>query len=40
VVPGPEWDELVSEMDRNGSVTASVFRCRHCGKLGGYWDCD
>jgi len=30
----------LSSMDKDrGPVTAYVFRCRHCGRLGGYSDC-
>jgi hypothetical protein len=34
------WQSYFDAMDFNGSPTAYVFRCLHCGKLGGYSDCD
>lgn len=37
---GPEWDEFFSALDKKGSPTAYIFRCRKCGELGGYQDCD
>jgi uncharacterized protein CbrC (UPF0167 family) len=37
---GREWDEYRSALDRENSPTAYVFRCRHCGRYGGYSDCD
>lgn len=33
------WDAAFNAMQRDGSVIAYVFQCRHCGVLGGYWDC-
>ena len=38
--PEDEWEELFRSFERDGSPSAYVFRCRHCGKLGGFWDCD
>jgi len=35
-----EWSYYYKNMDKNGSPTAYIFRCLHCGKLGGYSDCD
>ena len=35
---GVEWDEYVAALDRDRGPTAYVFRCRHCGALGGYSD--
>lgn len=35
-----EWQEYFAALDQDGSPTAYVFRCRKCGKLGGYSDCD
>ncbi len=35
-----EWEELFQEFDRDGGLSAYVFRCKHCGTLGGFWDCD
>jgi uncharacterized protein len=37
---GADWDFLFSRLDRKYNSTAYLFRCRHCGKLGGYSDCD
>ena len=34
------WPEYLAALDTEGSPTAYVFRCRHCGRLGGYSDCD
>jgi uncharacterized protein CbrC (UPF0167 family) len=36
---GEEWDSYFRTLDRDHGPTAYVFRCRHCGKLGGYSDC-
>ena len=36
---GDEWQEYLDALDRDHGPTAYVFRCRHCGKLGGYSDC-
>lgn len=35
---GEEWEEYLAALDAEGSPTAYVFRCRHCGTLGGYSD--
>jgi uncharacterized protein CbrC (UPF0167 family) len=35
-----EWNRYYRALDKEGSPTAYVFRCRHCGRLGGYSDCD
>jgi hypothetical protein len=37
---GEELELLMSALSRDGSPTAYMFRCRKCGQLGGYWDCD
>ncbi len=37
---GPEWDRFFAALDKEGSLTAYLFRCRKCGQLGGYQDCD
>lgn len=37
---GPEWDKFFDALNKDGSPTAYVFRCRKCGALGGYQDCD
>jgi uncharacterized protein CbrC (UPF0167 family) len=36
---GEEWDLYFRALDRGGGPAAYIFRCRHCGKLGGYSDC-
>jgi len=33
-----EWAEYFAALDREHGPTAYVFRCRHCGQLGGYSD--
>jgi len=35
-----QWNYYYKSMDKTGSPTAYIFRCLHCGKLGGYSDCD
>lgn len=37
---GNEWEMYYAALDKKGSPTAYIFRCRHCGALGGYSDCD
>ena len=37
---GPEWQAFLAALDKDGSPTAYVFRCKTCGALGGYQDCD
>jgi uncharacterized protein len=37
---GEGWNECAAALDAEGSPTAYVFRCRHCGQLGGYSYCD
>ena len=37
---GHEWDAFFEALDKDGSPTAYVFRCRACGAIGGYQDCD
>ncbi len=37
------WDESLEDGQselRSWYITYYVFECRHCGKLGGNWDCD
>jgi uncharacterized protein CbrC (UPF0167 family) len=38
--PSAEWDRFFQALDKDGSPTAYLFRCLHCGQLGGYQDCD
>ena len=35
---GAEWERLLRALKKDGSPTAYVFRCKHCGTHGGYWD--
>ena len=37
---GREWERFFAALDKDGSPTAYLFRCTHCGALGGYQDCD
>jgi uncharacterized protein CbrC (UPF0167 family) len=34
-----QWDHVFHAMQKDGSVRAYIFQCRHCGEFGGYWDC-
>ncbi len=34
------WEAFLRVLSADGSPTAYVFRCSHCGVLGGYQDCD
>jgi uncharacterized protein CbrC (UPF0167 family) len=34
------WEQFLAALDKEGSPTAYMFRCRICGQLGGYQDCD
>jgi uncharacterized protein CbrC (UPF0167 family) len=36
---GADWQYYFSKLDRKFTATAYLFRCRHCGRLGGYSDC-
>lgn len=35
-----EWEDFFEKLDKDGSPTAYLFRCLHCGAYGGYTDCD
>lgn len=37
---GPEWEMVFADLDKDDSPTGYLFRCRRCGKLGGYFDFD
>jgi uncharacterized protein CbrC (UPF0167 family) len=37
---GDDWNSFLGALSREGSPTAYVFRCLHCGKFGAYQDCD
>jgi uncharacterized protein CbrC (UPF0167 family) len=37
---GPRWAQYLAALDVEHGPTAYAFRCRHCGKLGGYSDSD
>jgi uncharacterized protein len=36
---GAGWEAYYAALDRDHGPTAYIFRCRHCGLLGGYSDC-
>lgn len=36
---GDDWNSYFRSMDKHGGPTAYLFRCLHCGCLGGYSDC-
>lgn len=36
---GDGWGEFCNALSATGSPTAYIFRCLHCGQLGGYVDC-
>ncbi len=36
---GTDWEDYFLKLDRKYTATAYLFRCRHCGQLGGYSDC-
>lgn len=40
LLPGPEWENFFTALDKDGSPRAYIFRCATCGVLGGYQDCD
>ena len=35
-----EWENIFQSLDADGSPTAYIFKCIHCGKHGGYIDFD
>jgi uncharacterized protein CbrC (UPF0167 family) len=35
---GKDWEEYFESLAKDGEPTAYLFRCRHCGALGGYSD--
>jgi uncharacterized protein len=37
---GPELEAFMAALDKEDSPRAYVFRCRKCGQVGGYTDCD
>jgi uncharacterized protein CbrC (UPF0167 family) len=37
---GDRWKEHLHALDKDGSPTAYLFQCLHCGEYGGYQDCD
>jgi uncharacterized protein len=37
---GPEWNQFFANLNKDGSPTAYLFKCRSCGQIGGYQDCD
>lgn len=36
--PDGEWEEYFTDLNRDFGPTAYLFRCLHCGRLGGYSD--
>ena len=40
MIDGAHWQSYLHALDKDGSPTAYVFRCLHCGKHLGYSDCD
>ena len=36
---GKEWNSYVMALNKESGPTAYIFRCWHCGALGGYSDC-
>lgn len=36
---GEDGETYLRSLDRDRGPTAYIFRCRHCGRLGGYSDC-
>ncbi len=40
MVDGADWQGYLRALDKDGSPTAYVFRCLHCGRHLGYSDCD
>jgi len=36
---GAEWEDYYAALDCDHGPTAYIFRCRHCGRIGGYSDC-
>ena len=39
-IVGPDWQDYFRALDKDGSPTAYIFRCLHCGRYLGYSDCD
>ena len=37
---GDDWLAFFDALDKDGSPTGYLFRCLHCGALGGYTDSD
>ena len=35
-----QWKPYFDALSKDGSPTAYIFKCRHCGEIGGYSDCD
>lgn len=40
MIEGADWQNYLRALNKDGSPTAYVFRCLHCGKHLGYSDCD
>ena len=39
-IPDKDWEQMFEVLETHGNVRACLFRCLHCGKYGGYLDCD
>ncbi len=39
IVDGAQWRDYLQALDKDGSPTAYVFQCLHCGRYLGYSDC-
>jgi len=37
---GPDWERYFVALNQRSSPVAYIFRCTHCGQLGGYTDAD
>jgi uncharacterized protein len=39
-IDADDWDGFFAALEKDGSPTAYLFRCQHCGVFGGYTDAD
>jgi uncharacterized protein CbrC (UPF0167 family) len=39
MVDGVDWQGYLRALEKDGSPTAYIFRCLHCGRHLGYSDC-
>ena len=35
-----QWEQVFRMMHKEGNAVLYVFQCGHCGKYGGFWDCN